>query len=111
MLCSQAARRFLAADVDLGQLEAPGVDTFVSYGYGLDTVVGAAYTQDITPGARLSTPAFVMGSGDNTVPVRSSLRAREMWRKALNMQGRRLEYHGYDQQPHAQCWQVMKSKL
>jgi len=95
--------RYLAAEPDLGELAAPGVNTFVAYGFGLDTVVGAAYAQDFTPNAKLAPPSLIVGSGDNTVPLRSSLRA-EAWGGDAGMQGKRLIYKGYSGMPHAQCW-------
>ena len=61
----------LRDDPDLGELAAPGVNTFVAYGYGLDTVVGAAYASDLRPGVAPGAPTLVFGSGDNTVPLRS----------------------------------------
>lgn len=97
-------RRYLAAEPDLAELEAPGVDTFVVYGYGVDTVVSAVYSKDITPGVTPAAPELVLGSGDNTVPLRSSLRAEEPWAAAPNMVGKRLLYKGYEGMPHAQCW-------
>lgn len=97
---------FTTKDVDLAALEAPGVDTFVAYGYGIPTPSIYEYKSDFEQGKTVDATDLAgvhNSSGDVLVPLRSSLRAQE-WYQSPGMSGKQLIYRGYDNMPHAMCW-------
>ncbi len=67
----------IAADPDLAEFAPPGVDTLVIYGSGIATPVAAEYGADLAPDTPAPPPTIRYASGDNIVPLRSSLRRLE----------------------------------
>jgi hypothetical protein len=90
------------ADNDLAEFAAPGVDTVVIYGSGVPTPIGADYTQELMPTGEAPPPTMLYGSGDNIVPVRSSLRSQG-WSSAQAASGHILQHWEYPGQGHASC--------
>lgn len=103
---TMAQQTFLSAEPDLKLLAAPGVPTFVTYGYNLSTVATAVYNASFTGKPRQFTrpPAKLLNEdGDGLVPRRSCTRS-EIWAEAQAAGGHPLYHRGYVNQPHAMCF-------
>ncbi len=97
----------IAGDPDLSAFAAPGVNTYVAYGTDIPTLVGAVYAVDFTPaeggsGAPPQPAKVVYGSGDDVVPLRSSLRGYQ-WAGAQAQLGFQLIHEAFPGQVHAMC--------
>eukprot|EP00730_Choanoeca_flexa_P004923 TRINITY_DN11842_c0_g1_i3.p1 TRINITY_DN11842_c0_g1~~TRINITY_DN11842_c0_g1_i3.p1 ORF type:complete len:417 (+),score=77.99 TRINITY_DN11842_c0_g1_i3:358-1608(+) len=107
-------------DTDLLDFAHPGVDTFVTYGTGLNTPGSFGYDTDFVanPNVVPPTPATILldpDTGDGYVPFRSAVRGWYKWKDSMAKEGKRLLYKGYPGQLHAACingchndvWQVL----
>eukprot|EP00055_Hartaetosiga_balthica_P003152 m.6698 g.6698 ORF g.6698 m.6698 type:complete len:444 (-) comp2636_c0_seq1:126-1457(-) len=95
-------------DTDLLDFKHPGVNTYVTFGYGLDTGESYTWKNDFVPNKNIVPPmpyktANATETGDSVVPVRSSMRAAFLWEKPLQQMGKRFLYKGYYGQSHALC--------
>eukprot|EP00037_Helgoeca_nana_P023879 m.248855 g.248855 ORF g.248855 m.248855 type:complete len:683 (+) comp26476_c1_seq6:107-2155(+) len=99
-----AAHKFLESEPDLGQFAHPGVNTLVTFGTGFPSLVGLEYDADFTASDDLVLPISVTTeTGDNLVPLRSSLRSTE-WALPLKAAGKQFIQREYPGQPHAACF-------
>eukprot|EP00730_Choanoeca_flexa_P017966 TRINITY_DN8709_c0_g1_i4.p1 TRINITY_DN8709_c0_g1~~TRINITY_DN8709_c0_g1_i4.p1 ORF type:complete len:452 (+),score=95.23 TRINITY_DN8709_c0_g1_i4:2-1357(+) len=95
-------------DADLAELKHPGVNTLITYGYNLSTAVAFHYADDFIPD-NTKTPPLPMkvttdpATGDGVVPVRSPLRAQEMWTAPMAEAGLELLFKKYANQQHGAC--------
>ena len=85
---------YLSTEPDMATLAAPAVDTFVSYGMGIPTLSSIEFASDLKKGR--PAPSTIKNStdedGDGLVPVRSSVRAQDMWADAQTGLSKRLVY-------------------
>jgi len=96
------ALKFVQAEPDLATFAAPGVNTVVTYGAGLQSPVSFTLP-DIKPTGSLLPSSVRNESGDGIVPVRSSLRSTE-WAAAQQALSKSLVHLGYTGLPHAACF-------
>lgn len=91
-------------DLGVTGFAAPGVDTFVNYGYNLTTPGAYHFLKDF---AHFSKPNITLKenateTGDYVVPLRSGLRATVWWAEQMAL-GKKLVVKGYDSLFHAAC--------
>ena len=86
--------RNMSAIPDMAENLSPGVDSFVAYGWGLDTKIGAVFSKDfkgrggVLPDYHIP-DSYITEPGDGVVPLRSAA-AAELWRPALQGLGKEL---------------------
>jgi len=97
-----AGLKFVSQEQDLFEFAHPGVNTFVTYGYGLPTPGPFAYPGNFAANQMPATPTILNISGDNLVPLRSSIRGT-VWQEAMERAGLKLIHRGYENQQHANC--------
>lgn len=85
----------------LRKFEAPLVDTFISYGYQVDTPAAFYYTHRLGRFAP-KRPHVVSSSGDGIVLVESSNRST-VWAEAQAKAGKQLIQRGYKNMLHGSC--------
>eukprot|EP00039_Didymoeca_costata_P015743 m.272606 g.272606 ORF g.272606 m.272606 type:complete len:582 (+) comp16275_c2_seq1:118-1863(+) len=96
-------------DKDLKELAAPGVDTYVTYGFDVDTPYQYVYNKIFNKQKFIGPPEkTIMTSGDGLVPLKSSLRGLALWNSSA-MNGHTLTYKGYSGQIHADCFSPFNS--
>eukprot|EP00043_Microstomoeca_roanoka_P020877 m.254323 g.254323 ORF g.254323 m.254323 type:complete len:454 (+) comp17961_c0_seq1:253-1614(+) len=102
------ALNYVVNDPDLSELQHPGVQTFVTFGYGIGTPAYFEWDQDfkrdfahIPP--QPSVVKNATDTGDSYVTVRSALRGLEEWKEPMEQANLRLLYKGYENQMHAYC--------
>eukprot|EP00040_Diaphanoeca_grandis_P027588 m.157268 g.157268 ORF g.157268 m.157268 type:complete len:799 (+) comp31047_c0_seq1:151-2547(+) len=92
----------LSTEPDLALFEPPGVNTVITYGYGIPTVSAVHYADDFSKHANPGLPTKTeYADGDGIVELRSSVRGEE-WRGDLGTS--KLIYNGYANQTHAACF-------
>jgi hypothetical protein len=97
-----AALKFVSEESDLAAFAHPGVNTLVTYGFGLQTPGPFAYPGEFVVNQMPDSPSIVNISGDDLVPLRSSLRGT-VWQDDMQKAGLTLIYRGYENQAHANC--------
>mmetsp|Transcript_20058 Transcript_20058/g.52094 ORF Transcript_20058/g.52094 Transcript_20058/m.52094 type:complete len:641 (+) Transcript_20058:265-2187(+) len=98
------ALQYLSTEPDLASFDHPGTNTFVTYGTGFPSLVGLEYDVDFEKSNTLILPRkAITETGDNLVPLRSSLRSLE-WSLPLKAAGKQFIQRGYAGQPHANCF-------
>jgi len=97
-----AGLRFVTQEPDLGEFAHPGVNTFVTYGYDVPTAGPFVYSEDFVVNQMPNVTKIVNVSGDELVPLRSSVRGL-VWQADMERAGLKLVHHGYANQSHANC--------
>ncbi|EGD80040.1 hypothetical protein PTSG_10314 [Salpingoeca rosetta] len=101
------AMEYTVNDTDLKDFEHPGVNTYVTYGYNLDTpgtfVWDEDFVHNITGAPPYPRVFNATDTGDGIVPVRSSMRAWHAWQDDMKQAKKTLMYKGYNKQQHALC--------
>jgi len=97
-----AGLEFVSQEPDLAEFAHPGVNTLVTYGYAVSTPGPFSYPNDFVVNQMPASPSIVNISGDDLVPLRSSLRGT-IWQGEMERAGLKLVYRGYANQSHANC--------
>lgn len=97
-----AALQFVSEEPDLALFAHPGVNTLVTYGYGRDTPGPFTYPTEFVANKMPPSPTVKNISGDDLVPLRSSLRG-SVWAEDMEQIGLQLIYRAYYNQSHAMC--------
>jgi len=86
----------------LSAFAAPLVNTFVNYGFDIPTAAAYIYDKDFGRFAVPNVTSYVLDSGDQIVPLRSSIRSLE-WESAQKAAGKLLVHAGFSKLDHAGC--------
>jgi len=97
-----AQAEYLQQSGSLYKFEPPMVNTWVNYGYNVDTLISFTLDSDLTPSKMPKLLNYTMGSGDDTVTVKSSLRSMN-WTVAHSKAQKQLIHSGYSSMLHAGC--------
>jgi len=93
---------YLQQTGSLSKFEPPMVNTWVSYGYNIETLMTFTLDIPLNPSKIPKLINFTAGSGDDVVAVRSSLRGM-VWTDAHKQSQKQLIHSGYDTMAHAAC--------
>lgn len=93
----------LSNEPDLGSFASPGVDTFVTYGYGINTTLSQHFDGDFKANSAPNVVSFDVEDGDYLVSLRASLRGHQWAHEQAELK-KNLYYKGYEGQVHASCF-------
>ena len=101
-------RHNLVANSPTKKFDAPLVDTYVFYGYGVKTPSRFNYAAEFAPTAPGEAPPTASkvvynasDAGDGVVALRCALRSEKAWQDPQAAAGKKLEHKGYRGMGHA----------
>lgn len=97
-----AQAQYLQRSGPLYKFEAPLVNTWINYGYQLDTLTTVTMEAPLSPSRMPKVINATLSSGDGVVTVRSSLRGM-LWTDAHKKANKILIHSGYANLQHAAC--------
>lgn len=97
-----AQAKYLQHSGSLYKFEAPLVNTWVNYGYQLDTLDTVTMDVPLSPSRMSKAINATLSSGDGIVTLRSSLRSM-LWTDAHQKANKLLIHSGYPSMEHAAC--------
>jgi hypothetical protein len=97
-----AQAEYLQQSGSLYKFEAPMVNTWISYGYNVETLDTITVGTPLSPSTIAKLTNFTLDSGDNIVTVRSSLRGM-LWKDAHQKANKYLIHSGFSDMAHAAC--------
>jgi len=93
---------YLQQSGSLYKFEPPMVNTWINYGYNIDTAITFTMGAPLSPSKMPKLTNYTLGSGDDIVSVRSSLRGM-LWTDAHKMAQKQLIHSGFSDLAHAGC--------
>jgi hypothetical protein len=97
-----AQAEFLMRSGSLYKFEPPMVNTWINYGYNIDTLDTVTVDADLTPSKMPKLMNYTLDSGDNIVTLRGSLRGM-LWTDAYKAGQKQLIHSGFSSMAHAAC--------